>query len=250
MKSNISYWADISMDSKLGQCVIIRKRSRVARSILGEGVCVSSHINISESIIADEVNIMEKCVIVNCQIGRNVKIRTHNQLTNVSIGDYSYTSHNTKIQYTTIGKFCSVGPDVKIGLGIHPTNFISTHPIFYSNQEACAKKLRDNSCFIEHKAIQIGNDVWIGANAIIADGVKIGDGAIIAAGAMVNSDVPGYAIVGGVPAKLIRMRFGEDVIASISNSGWWNKEIEWLRKNNDLFIREDLASIDIEARFK
>jgi len=80
---------------------------------------------------------------------------------------------------------------------------------------------------------EIGNDVWIGARAILRTGVKIGDGAIIAAGAVVVKDVEPFSIVGGVPAKHIRHRFSPDEIVRILESNWWNKDLEWLKRHHD-----------------
>ena len=90
--------------------------------------------------------------------------------------------------------------------------------------------------FEEFKAqIEIGNDVWIGDSAIIMDGVKIGDGSIIAAGAVVTKDVPPYAIVGGVPAKIIRYRFDEDDINFLLELSWWEKDKKWIKENAEKF---------------
>ena len=89
----------------------------------------------------------------------------------------------------------------------------------------------DKSYFEELKPIKIGNDVWIGANAVILDGVAIGDGAIIGAGAVVNKDVPPYAIVGGVPAKIIRYRFSDEQIEFLLINQLLNKSDQWLREH-------------------
>ena len=122
------------------------------------------------------------------------------------------------MQNTTIGNYCSIARNVSIGLGLHPLNLFSTSPIFYKRQNALLLDLisKDNE-FKEYQPITIGNDVWIGANAIIMDGITIGNGAVIAAGAVVTKNVPAYAIMGGVPAKLIKYRFAEG--ERIENSG-------------------------------
>ena len=108
-----------------------------------------------------------------------------------TIGEYTY-GHNLNIHNANIGKYCSIGPDVKIGLDEHPLDRTSTHPNFYSK-------------IIQKKAI-IGDHVWIGANCIILGGVVIGSHSVIAAGAVVTKNVDSYTIVGGVPAVLIKKR--------------------------------------------
>ncbi|MDE6871395.1 MAG: CatB-related O-acetyltransferase [Bacteroidales bacterium] len=123
-----------------------------------------------------------------------------------------------------IGKFCSIGPEVLIGgLPSHPLNLKSTFPGFYQKDSSfygVEPEYEYNEP--EFKQVTIGNDVWIGARAMILDGVCVGDGAVIGAGAVVTKDVPPYAIVGGVPAKIIKFRFAEPEILDMLKSQWWN----------------------------
>lgn len=166
------------------------------------------------------------------KFGNWVRIYDNSVLTDVEIGDYSFVANDTQIARTKIGKFCSIGSNVKCGLGNHPSkDFVSTHPIFYSTRAQNGITFADGDYFEEFGQIEIGNDVWICDNAVIIDGTKIGDGAIIAAGAVVTNDVPAYAIVGGVPAKIIRYRFSNNEIKQLLKFKWWNKDEVWLRKN-------------------
>ncbi len=167
--------------------------------------------------------------VSDCDFGVYNKTYSNVWLYKVSLGDFSYIADNTRISRAKIGKFCSIANDVKCGLGKHPSSgFVSTHPAFFSMQEQAGITFSDKDHFVENDPITIGNDVWIGTSAIIMDGVTIADGAIIGAGAVVTKDVPPYAIVAGVPAKLIRYRFDQKVIDELLKIKWWDKEQEWL----------------------
>lgn len=175
-------------------------------------------------------------LLKGCTVGRSNRIYDNSILTQVDLGDFSYVNANCNINHTKIGKFCSIGQHVKCGLGAHPARgFVSTHPIFYSTMKQCGANFVSTDKFHEIAPVEIGNDVWIGCCAIIRDGVKIGDGAIVAAGAVVVEDVQPYAVVGGVPAKLIRYRFDEDTINKLTLLKWWDKDINWIKDRLDLF---------------
>jgi acetyltransferase-like isoleucine patch superfamily enzyme len=132
-----------------------------------------------------------------------------------------YIGKRTMIGYCrSIGKYTSISYDVKIGLTSHPSNLISTSPLFYSSRRGWL----DNSTFneVDSGFVEIGNDVLISANVVILAGVKIGNGAIIGAGAIVNKDVAPYSIVAGVPARLIRFRFPNHLIDLLEKAQYWN----------------------------
>lgn len=151
------------------------------------------------------------------------------------LGRFTYVA-GARIQSATIGNFCSIGPGSRVGgLGHHPTNWVSTHPVFYSRNKQSNARFSDKNYFTETKRVSIGNDVWIGAKAIVLDGVNIGDGAVIAAGAVVTQDVQPYAIVGGVPAKLIRFRFEQNIIDALVASCWWTWSEDKLRGKLEIF---------------
>ena len=171
-------------------------------------------------------------------IDRNVVLR------NSQIGLLSYVGFDSYLTFCKIGKFCSIGPRVSNALGNHPTkDYVSIHPIFFSKRQYCGinyfcgKEYEEVSYIDKNKKFinEIGNDVWIGQNVLLINGVKIGDGAIIAAGAVVTKDVPPYAIVGGVPAKIIRYRFDEDTISKLLEMQWWNWGLDKIEKNKELF---------------
>ncbi len=170
--------------------------------------------------------------MLNCQLGVYNTLYNDVSLNEVILGDFTYIAANTNIAKTKVGKFCSIGPNCKIGLGRHPSReFVSTHPIFFSTLKQAQITFADKNYFEEFENIEIGNDVWIGASVIIVDGVKIGDGVIVAAGSVVTKDMPPYSIVGGVPAKIIKYRFEKEEIKKLLELKWWNLDIEYLKVN-------------------
>lgn len=186
---------------------------------------INSKINFSTKIESN-------CEIVNSVFGLYNRVGKDSYLYNVSMDDYTYTSIRSTIQNTKIGKFCSIAQDVSIGLGMQPSiKFVSSHPLFYSRHKQCGISFADKSYFKENGKVIIGNDVWIGAKAIIFDDVKIGNGAIIAANSVVKEDVPDFAIVGGTPAKILSYRFTPEQIMWLQNFKWWEKEESWIKDN-------------------
>lgn len=175
--------------------------------------------------------------VAGCDFGNYNSLHEGVRLCNVTMGDFSYVSTNSQITNATIGKFVSIGPEVICGLGKHPSRgFVSVHPVFYSPTPQVQITFASQLHFNEFSPIEIGNDVWLGARAIILDGIKIGHGAIVGAGAVVTKDVPPYAIVGGVPAKILRFRFEPDVIVTLLASKWWDRDIDWLQVNASKFL--------------
>lgn len=168
-------------------------------------------------------------------IGKYTSIYSNNTINYSKIGFCSYTNFDCVIQHAEIGNYCSIAHGVRIGLGSHPTHLFSTARIFYKSYNIFrAPVLEEIVDFKEYELVRIGSDVWIGAESIIMDGVTIGHGAIVAAGAVVTKDVPPYAIVGGVPAKLIKYRFGEEQRKALLTTQWWLKqpnEVKKLAKN-------------------
>lgn len=169
----------------------------------------------------------------------HIKIDPVYSLSEVKIGKYTYIANNAHISQTCIGRFCSVGPNLLCGWGIHPTNGISTSPMFYSTHKQNGITLSKADKIEERKQITIGNDVFIGANVTILDGVTIGDGAVIGAGAIVSKDIPPYAIAVGSPIRILRYRFSEEQIAALLRIQWWNWDEDKLRDVESMFFDID-----------
>ncbi|WP_018757571.1 CatB-related O-acetyltransferase [Paenibacillus terrigena] len=162
---------------------------------------------------------------------------------NSSIGFGSFIGGESFMDGTKIGRYCSIGPRVKVVAGMHPTHtFVSTHPAFYSLLKQSGFSYVNKQRFEEIKYaaqdgcyVSIGNDVWIGADVRILGGVSIGDGAIVGANALVTADVEPYSIVAGTPAKHIRYRFTQDEIEFLVCLQWWNKSEAWLMEHVEYF---------------
>jgi len=133
-----------------------------------------------------------------------------------SVGKYAYIGRNCYLTKVSIGNYCSIANNVSIGQGEHSLSDVSTSAFFYENSY---EKLTERDCVV-------GNDVWIGVDAIVLRGVNIGDGAVIGANSVVTRDVPAFAVVVGSPARVIKYRFDEGKCEKILGSKWWDFEIE------------------------
>ncbi len=148
------------------------------------------------------------------------------------IGEQTYLGKNTVItdKRSRIGKFCSIADWVHIGTTRHPVNILSSHPVSYLCGAGLLEVKPENRAVFEKSLpVTIGNDVWIGINAVIMDGINIGDGAVIGSGAVVTRDVPPYAVAGGVPARIIKYRFDDKTIQRLLSARWWDRDIETIR---------------------
>lgn len=147
------------------------------------------------------------------------------------VGFMTYFGGGCEIRNAKVGRYCSIGKNVTIGLYNHPIDFLTTHPICFQGgikliDDKYNKKLTRKSAFkTTNIPVTIENDVWIGHHAIIKSGVIIHTGAIVGAGAVVTKDVPPYAIVAGNPAKIFKYRFEPEVITALLASKWWTYDL-------------------------
>lgn len=150
-----------------------------------------------------------------------------------SMGYGTYVGERCQL-YAHIGRFTSIAPDVQCNLGVHPTSepYATTCPMFFSTRKQNGCTFANKNLFQEIKPfVEIGNDCWIGQRCFLVGGIKIGHGAVILAGAVVTKDIPPYAVVGGVPAKILRYRYDEETINFLLNTCWWDKPVDWLRSH-------------------
>ncbi|WP_243652199.1 CatB-related O-acetyltransferase [Mariniflexile fucanivorans] len=230
--------------------LIIVSYVRYYKSIKGTGVRIKKSqidgnnniFNSNSFVLASKIygntTVNSNSIVINSTLSEFTKLGVNCAFANSTLGEFSYINDSSNVNNTKIGRFCSIGPGLKVGYGAHPVNFLSTSPLFYSSKPWFGFALTNKDEYEEHATTVIGNDVWIGANVFLMDGVTIGNGSIIAAGAVVTKDVPDYAIVGGVPAKIIKYRFVSDKIKEIQNLNWWDKDLEWLKKNAHLFQKD------------
>ena len=148
------------------------------------------------------------------------------------IGAFSYGNADTTVYSADIGRFCSLAHGVTIGPLEHPTDRLSTHGFTFGDRgvfkdEPLYEAIASCEPFaFNRRRAKIGDDVWLGHGVFVRRGVTIGDGAVAAAGAVVVEDVPPYAIVGGTPARIIKMRFDEKTVERLQRLRWWDYHLD------------------------
>ena len=176
-----------------------------------------------------KVRISSQCKFESpCKITSAVNCKTH-----IEVGAFTTFDGEEidgRIRNVKIGRYCSVAKHVDIGLPQHPVDWLSIHPMQYFSDykkwsRITGKKVSTKEFTGEAEMTEIGNDVWIGDHVVIMSGLKIGDGAIVAAGAVVTKDIPPYAVVGGVPARVIKYRFDESTIRRLLDLQWWKYDL-------------------------
>jgi acetyltransferase-like isoleucine patch superfamily enzyme len=189
-----------------------------------------------------------KSFLVNARLGKGVKILGGGLFANCDIGDHTYFSGSETYRNMTyfvdanIGKYCSVAVNLSIFSVAHNLDHITQYPFDVIETSSSYRRTK-NFRTVTTSTVDIGNDVWVGANATIvaARDLKIGDGAIIGAGSVITKDVEPYSIVAGNPAKVIRLRYDQQTIDQLLQIKWWDWPEERIERSIDLLLSNDVA---------
>ena len=186
-----------------------------------------------------KISAFSNIILRECFFEGKNSLGSRTYLSHTSLGYGSFIGFNSEFSNCKIGRFSSIGSNVRVVSATHPTDMVSTYPAFYSDTYRISyvkkSKFKEHLATLDGFDCKIGNDVWIGDNVLIKGGITIGDGAVIAMGSIVLHDVDAYTIVGGIPAKFIRKRFDDDFINKLSKIQWWNKPIKWIESHADEF---------------
>jgi len=180
--------------------------------------------------LSEEPAIHPDAHVRESHLGPWTAVGARTSISETTMGDYSYVVNDSSIIYCEIGKFCSIAAHTRINPGNHPLERVALHHFTYRSKSYQLGPEDDHEFFEwrrSHK-VTLGHDVWIGHGAVILPGVTIGTGAAVGAGAVVSKDVPDYAIVVGVPAKVLRYRFPDAIQKRLLKLAWWNWDREKL----------------------
>jgi acetyltransferase-like isoleucine patch superfamily enzyme len=182
--------------------------------------------------LVDQGETTARWISPSSSFGRNCRINGRVQIIDSSLGDWSYVETDARLMGATVGRFSAIGPTAQVGLPGHPVApNVAMHPAFYQHRPGWNYDLLDADRYDDLQPTVIGNDVWVGAGALLFGGVHVGDGAVIGAGAVVTKDVPAYAVVAGSPARVLRFRFDEETIEWLLELRWWDRTEDWLRRH-------------------
>jgi acetyltransferase-like isoleucine patch superfamily enzyme len=172
-----------------------------------------------------------KAMLKRVELAADVRVGSYADIRFSTLGVLTSVGRFAKVTHADIGAYCAISWDVTINAVTHPYTglTVSAFPYVPYVGGFVAERVQ------EHSRVAIGNDVWVGANSVILPGLNIGNGAIIGAGAVVTRDVPAYAIVAGVPARILRYRFSEEIVGQLLAAQWWNLDRAVIRENIDLF---------------
>jgi acetyltransferase-like isoleucine patch superfamily enzyme len=215
-------------DSKVSDTASVYKLARIVKSQLDTLTEVADFARVYDSRLKD-------CV----KVGRNSFVLGSD------LGNYTYLGHNSTIMHSSVGKFTSISWNVTIGPANHDYTKLTTHDLLYNKSYGIFDEEVMPMYDRFEKKTHVGHDVWIGAGAVILNGVHVSNGAIVGANAVVTKDVPPYAIVVGSPAKVIKYRFSDDIVKELEDIKWWDQPITTIKKLQSL-ISESVSMAQID----
>lgn len=202
---------------------------------------------IYKSLVAKSADIDDAALVLNSTVGEVCQLFEDSMLCYSQMGDMSYLGRRSCVFSSVIGKYCSIAWNVSIGPGNHDYDRVSSHAMLYAKRFGMINDISDRYYNQYEKETVIGNDVWIGCNAVIMRGVHIGNGAVIGANSVITKDIPPYAIVVGAN-KILKYRFESDIIDAFQKLCWWDYPIEKLKRCIS-FIAEK-PSLDLIEKLK
>jgi len=194
-------------------------------------------LNISDSVIAPTADIDETAVVLHSKIGERCWLAQGTMFCYSELGTMSYLSTRSKAFSSKIGKFSSISWNVSIGPANHDYKRVSSHAMLYATRFGMIENPEERFYNQYDGETVIGNDVWIGCNAVIMRGVHIGDGAVIGANAIITKDVAPFSIMGGVN-HVIKKRFDDKIIDKLQEIEWWNSPLDIIKNNIDLISKQ------------
>lgn len=210
---------------------------------------IYNYCRVSDSKLGDCCTIGDFSTVRETKLGDRSTIQRNCDIWRLNMGRYSCVGRMSTIQSATIGSFCALSWNLKIGGDDHDYSMITTHPFWHN----VSWGIVDDKSFSDYyhekeyeEPCEIGNDVWIGAGVSICRNVRIGDGCVIGAGAVITHDIEPYSIVVGVPGRTIRKRFDDKTIERLEKAKWWDLPIDVIKKNISLFRDKHLDESVLE----